>query len=212
MAKVLQDQLQHQFFQWIFKVGFLWIDWFDLPAVQGTRKSLLQHQASVLRGSAFFMVQLSHPYMTTGKTIALTIRTFVGKEMSLLFNTLSRLVIAFLPRSKRLLISWLQPPSTVIWEPRKIVCHCFHCSPIYLPWCDGIRKGWQEGMTGWDGWMASPTRWIWVWASSGSWWRTGKSGMLQSMGSQRIGHNWVTELNWTDGTRYHDLSFLNTEF
>ena len=148
MAEVLEDQLQHQFFQWIFKVGFLWIDWFDLPAVQGTRKSLLQHQASVLQGSAFFMVQLSHPYMTTGKTIALTIRTFVGKEMSLLFNTLSRLVIAFLPRSKRLLISWLQPPSTVIWEPRKIVCHCFHCSPIYLPWCDGIRKGWQKGMTG----------------------------------------------------------------
>ena len=99
------------------------IDWFDLLAVQGTLKSLFQHHSSklsILWCSAFFMVQLSHPYMTTGKTIALTIQTFVGKVMSLLFNMLSRLVIAFLPRDKRLLISWLQSPSAVILEPKKI--------------------------------------------------------------------------------------------
>ena len=97
------------------------MDWLDLPAVQGTFKSLLQHhssKASILRCSAFFIVQLSHPYMTTGKTIALTRWTFVGKVTSLLFNILSRLVI--LPRSKCLLISWLQSPSAVILKPRKI--------------------------------------------------------------------------------------------
>ena len=110
-------------------------DWFNL-AVQGTLRSLLQHRsskASILWHSAFFMVQHSHPYMTTGKTIALTRWTFVGKVKSLLFNRLSRFVIAFLPRSKCLLISWLQSPSAVILEPRKIKCHCFHCFPIYLP-------------------------------------------------------------------------------
>ena len=99
------------------------MDWMDLLAVQGTFKSLLQHRnskTSVLRHSAFFMVQLSCPYMTTGKTTDLTRWTFVGKVMSLIFNMLPRLVIAFLPRSKCLLISWLQSPSAVIWEPRKI--------------------------------------------------------------------------------------------
>ncbi|CAM9128309.1 unnamed protein product [Rangifer tarandus platyrhynchus] len=99
------------------------MDWLDLLAVQGTLKSLLQHhssKASILQHSAFFIVQLSHPYMTSGKTIVLTIWTFVGKAMSLLFNVLSRLVITFLPRSKRLLISWLQSPSAVIWGPKKI--------------------------------------------------------------------------------------------
>ena len=99
------------------------MDWLDLLGVRGTLKSLLQHhssKASILRLSAFFTVQLSHPYMTTGKTIALTRQTFVGKVMSLLFNMLSRLVITFLPRSKRLLISWLQSPSAVILEPTKI--------------------------------------------------------------------------------------------
>ena len=106
------------------------MNWLDLLAVQGTLKSLLQHhssKASILLCSAFFLVQLSHLYMTTGKTIALTRWTFVGQVMSLLFNMLSRLVITFLPRSKRPLISWLQSPSTVILEPRKIVSHCFHC-------------------------------------------------------------------------------------
>ena len=99
-------------------------------------KSLFQHhssKASVLQCSAFFMVQLSHPYMTTGKTIALTRWTFVGKIMSLLFNMLSRLVITFLPRSKRLLISWLQSSSAVILEPKKV----WHCFPIYFPWSGG---------------------------------------------------------------------------
>ena len=99
------------------------IDWFDLLAVQGNLNSLPQHhssKASILQRSAFFRVQLSHPYMTTGKTIALTRWTFVGKVLSLVFNMLSRLVIAFLSRSKRLLISWLQSPPAVILEPKKI--------------------------------------------------------------------------------------------
>ena len=116
------------------------IGWFDLLAVQGTLKSLLQHhslKASILQCLTFFKVQLSHPYMTTGKTIALARQTFVNKVISLLFNMLSRLVIDFLPRSKRLLISWLQSPFAVILEPPKIVCHCFHCFPISLPWSDG---------------------------------------------------------------------------
>ena len=110
------------------------MDWLDLLAVKGTLKSLLQHhnsKASILWHSAFFIVQLSYPYMTTGKTIALTRRTFVGKVMSLLFNMLSRLLITFLPRNKCLLISWLQSPSAVILEPPKNkICHGF---PIYLP-------------------------------------------------------------------------------
>ena len=112
------------------------MDWLDLLAVQETLKSLLQHhssQASILHHSAFFTVQLSHPYMTTRKITALTRRTFVGKVMSLLLNVLSRLVITFFPRSKHLLISWLQSPSTVILEPQKIKSDCFHCFPIYLP-------------------------------------------------------------------------------
>ena len=108
------------------------IDWLDLFAVQGTFKSLLQHhssKASNLQQLAFLIVQLSHPYMTTGKTIALTRETFVGKVMSLLFNMLSRLVIVFIPRSKRLLNSWLQSPSTVILEPKKIVLSVFPLFP-----------------------------------------------------------------------------------
>ena len=118
------------------------MDWLDLLAVQGTLKSLLQHhssKASILRHSGFFIVQLSHPYMATGKTIALTTLTCVGKVMSLLFNMQSRLVITFLPRSKKhLLLSWLQLPSAVILESKKVkVCHCFHCFLIYLPRSDG---------------------------------------------------------------------------
>ena len=98
------------------------MDWLDLLAVQGTLKSLLQHhssKASILLSSAFFIVQLSHPYVTTGKTIALTRQIFVGKVMSLLFNILSRLIMTFLPRSKRLLISWLQSPFALFWSPQK---------------------------------------------------------------------------------------------
>ena len=118
------------------------IHWLNLLAVQGTLKSLLQYhssKASILRCSAFFIVQLSHPYMTTGKTIALTRWTFVDKVMSLLFNILSRLVIAFLPRSKHVLISWLLSPSAVILEPEKIKSLAVSIvSPsIYLPWNDG---------------------------------------------------------------------------
>ena len=111
VTKLLELQLQHKFFQWIFRVDFL-LDWlFDLLAVKGTLKSLPQHhssKASILWQSAFFMVKLSHSYMTTGKTRALILRTFVGKLMALLFNMLSRFVIVFLLKSKRLLISWLQ--------------------------------------------------------------------------------------------------------
>ena len=124
-----------------------WTGWISLQSkglsrvfsnIQGTLKSLLQHhssKASILQLSAFFIVQLSHPFMTTGKTIALN---FVSRVMSLLFNMLSRFVIAFLPRSKRFLISWLQSPSAVIFGAQKNkVCNCVHCFPIYLPWCDG---------------------------------------------------------------------------
>ena len=116
------------------------MDWLDFLAVEGTLNSLLQHhssKASILWCSAFFTIQLSHPYMTTEKTIALTRWTFVGKVMSLLINMLSMLVIAFLTRSKSLLISWLQSPSAVILEPKiNKVSHCFHCFPIYFPWSD----------------------------------------------------------------------------
>ena len=112
------------------------MDWLDLLVVQGNLKSLLQHhssKASILWHSAFFIVQLSYPYLTTGKTTALIRWTFVVKVMSLIFTMLSRLVITFLPRSKHLLISWLQSPSAVILKPPKIKAHCFHCFPIYLP-------------------------------------------------------------------------------
>ena len=116
------------------------MDWLDLLSVQGTLKSLLQHhssKASILQCSSFFTVQLSHPYVTTGKTIALTRWTFVGKVKSLLFNMLSRLVITFLPRNKYLLISWLQLPSAAIFgAPKYKVCHCF---PIHFPRSDGTR-------------------------------------------------------------------------
>ena len=109
------------------------MDWLDLLAVQGTLNSLLQRhssKASIFQRSGFFTVQLSHPYMTTGKTLALIRRAFVGKVISLFLNMLSRLVITFLLNSKRLLISWLQSPSGVILEPKKLVWHCFQCLPI----------------------------------------------------------------------------------
>ena len=131
VAKILDFQLQHQSRLISFRM-----DWLDLLVVQGTLKSLLQHhssKASILWHSAFLIVQLSHPYMTTGKTIALTRWTIVDKVMSLLFNMLSRLVITFLPRSNHLLISWLQSPSAVILEPKKIKSASFHCFPIYFP-------------------------------------------------------------------------------
>ena len=119
----MEFQLQNQSYNEYPRLISFRMDWLELLAVQGILKSLLQHhssKASILRHSAFFIVQLSHPYMAIGKTIALTRRTFVGKVMSLLFNMLSRLVITLLPRSKHLLISWLQSPSAVILEPKKI--------------------------------------------------------------------------------------------
>ena len=112
------------------------VDWLDLLAVQGTLERLLQHdssKASILQLSDFFTVELSHPYMTTGKSIALSRQTFVGKVMSLLFNMLSKLVITFLPKSKHLLISWLQSPSTVILEPPQNSLSLFPLFPLYLP-------------------------------------------------------------------------------
>ena len=110
------------------------MDWLDLLAVQGTLKGLFQHHSSKasIHCSAFFTVQNSHPHTTTGKTIALTRQTFVGKVMSLLFNMLSRLVIIFLPRSKCLSISWLKSHLQWFWSPKNNVCHCFYCFAIYL--------------------------------------------------------------------------------
>ena len=127
------------------------MDWLDFLAVQGTPESLLQHhssKASILQCSAFFIAQLCHPYMTTGKTIALTRRTFVSKVMSLLFNMLSRLVLTFLPRSKHLLISWLESPSAVILEPKKIksVTDCVDHSKLWK-----FLKRWEHQTT----WPAS---------------------------------------------------------
>ena len=140
VAKVLELQLQQQSFQWIFRTDFLRIDWFDLLAVQGTLKNLIQHhrwKASMPWCSAFFMIEFSHPYMTTGKIIALTIWTFVGTVMSLLFNMLSRFVIAFLLRSKYLFISWLQLPPNDFGAQENKIYYCFHFSPIYLLWGGG---------------------------------------------------------------------------
>ena len=118
------------------------MNWFDLLAVQRTLKGLLQHHSpkvSILQHSAFFMIQLSHPYMTTEKIITLTRHAFVSKLMSQLFNMLSRLVIAFLPRSKHLLISCAVTICSNFGAQENKVCHCSHCFPIYLPWSDGIR-------------------------------------------------------------------------
>ena len=118
------------------------MNWLDLLTVQGTLKRLLQHhssKASILWHSALFIVQFSHPYITTGKTIALSRQTSVGKVMSLLFNMLSRLVIAFLPRSKHLLISWLQSPSAVVLEPKEIKSVTFFIASPSIPWSDGSR-------------------------------------------------------------------------
>ena len=162
------------------------MDWLYLLAVQGALKSLLQYhnsKASILRHSAFFLVQLSHPYMTTGKTIALTRWTFVNKVMSLLFNMLSRLVTPSLSRSKRLLISWLQSPSVVILEPMwqidgetvETVAGFILGGLQYfdhLMWrSDSMEKTLmlgeiEGGRRGWDGWMASPMQRTWVWVKS----------------------------------------------
>ena len=161
------------------------MDWLDLLAVQGTLKSLQHHssKASILLCSAFFIIQLSHPYMTTGKTITLTRRTFVGKVMSLLFTMLSRLVITFLPRSKSLLISWRQSQSGILLSYKK-ECIWVSSNGVEWNWSLLYRVNGQ-----WDGWMASLTRWTRVWVNSGSWWWTGRPGMLRFLGSQRVGHD-----------------------
>ena len=167
--------------------------WLDLLAVQGTLTILLQHhssKASILQCSAFFIVQMSHPYMTIGKTIALTRQTFVGKVMSLLLNTLSRMVISFLPRSKCLLISWLQSPTAVILEPHKI-------KSLTVLWrVDLLEK-----------------TLIWVWVNSGSWWWTGRPGVLWFMRSQELDTterlNW---LNWLTGPAAMILVFWILSF
>ena len=150
------------------------MDWFDLLAVQGTLKSLLQHRsskASILQCLAFFTAQLSHPYMTTGKTIVLTRWTLVSKVMSLLLNMLSRLVITFLPRSKRLLISWLQSPSAVILEPPKIKSDTVStvspsvCHDVIVPgfgWTPEVCHG-QGGLVCWGSWgrkESDTTEWL----------------------------------------------------
>ena len=119
-----------------------WTGWISLQSKGLSRvfsNTTIQKHSKAIQRSAFVIVQLSQPYMTTGKTIALTRRTFVGKVMSLLFNMLSRLVISFFPRSKHLLISWLQSPSAMILEPQNKFFHCFQCFSIYLPWNDGTR-------------------------------------------------------------------------
>ena len=135
MAKVLELQFQHQPSNEYSGLISFRVDCLDLLSSQGSLENFLQHHSSkaqIIWCSAFFMVQFSHPHMTTWKTIALERQTFVNKVTSLLFNMLSRLVIAFLPRSECLLISWLQSPSAVLLESPKIVCHCFHCFPLYL--------------------------------------------------------------------------------
>ena len=134
----MELQLQHQSFSEYSELISFRMDWLYLLAVQGTLKSLLQHhssKASILQCSAFFILQLSHPYMTTGKTIALTRQTFVGKVMSLLFNMLPSLLIAFLPRSKRLLIYFMATVTIFsdFGAQENKVCHCFNCFTIYLP-------------------------------------------------------------------------------
>ena len=151
VAKVLELQLQDQLFWWTSRTDFLknWLVW--SPCMQRTVKSLLQHhssKASILRCSASFIVQLSHPYTTTEKTRASTRRTFVSKVMSLLFYMLSNFVIIFFPRSKCLLISWLQSPSAMILEPppKKKISHCFHYFPIYSWCCDHSPRGRHPGM------------------------------------------------------------------
>ena len=140
VAKLLEFQPQHQSFQWTPRTDLLQGGLVEFPcSPRNSQESSPTPQFKSIdsSGHSCFIVQLSHPYMTTGKTIALTRRTFVGKVMSLVFNMLSTLVTAFLPRSKSLLISWLQSPSAVILEPRKIVSYCFHCFPICFPRSDG---------------------------------------------------------------------------
>ena len=192
-GQILELQLQHQSFQWIFKV-----DWFDLFAVQGTLRSLLQHhslEASILQHSTFFMVQLSYSYMTTGKIIALTTWTFVGKVIFLLFNMLSRFVTAFLPRSKCLLISWLQSPSHA-WSPKN--SHQLKHN-IQLLGCDNFLS-WHLHQYMWRRPQFDPSirkiPWKMEWLPIPVFLPKKFHGQRTLVGystwSLRVGHNWVT--------------------
>ena len=157
------------------------------------------------------------------KNHTLTRQTYISKVMSLLFNILSRLIIAFLPRSEHLLISCLQSPSAVILQPRKIkpaivstlspsICHdMMELTHWKRPWCwERLKAGGEVGSRGWDGLMASHTQWTWVWASSGSWWWTGIPACCSPWGCKES--DITVQLNLTDGTRCHDLCFLNAKF
>ena len=203
VAKILELQLQHQSFQWTPRTELLLVGLVGSPWSQGTLKSLLQHhssKASILRLSAFFTVQLSHPYMTTGKTIALTRCTFVDKVMSLLFNMLSRLAITFLPRSKHLLSSWLQSPSAVIWffavKLYEFLIYCEYYPFIrymlykyFLPFSrlpfhfvDGFLCCAEASL-----FDIVPIVYFCL--------------VLWFMGSQRVGHDWATDLIWSDSKK-----------
>jgi len=185
------------------------IDWFDLLVVQGIFRSLFQHhslKASILWHSAFLLVQLSQLYVTTGKTIASTIRTFVSRVMCLLFNTVW--VCHRFPAKKQM-SSDLMATLTICSDfgaQEEEISRYFHLSPFYLPcgnwkrpWCwEGLEAGGGGDDRGWDGWMASLTLWAWIWVNSGSWWRTGRPGVLRFVGSWRVRHDWATELKWTE--------------
>ena len=178
MAKVLELQLQHGPSNEYSGLISLRTDYFDLP-VQGNLTRLLQHHKSkalVLQPSAFFMVQLWHLYMTTGKTIALNTWTFAGKVMSLLFNTLSRFIIAFLPRSKCLNFLAAVTMHSDFRDQENKICRCLHFSVIYLPWSDGT--GSEKSMATHSSTLAWKIPW------------TGEPGRLQSVGSHRVGHDW----------------------
>ena len=210
VAKVLEFQLQHQSCPGL--ISFR-MDWLDLLAVQGTIKSLLQYHSSkesIFQCAVFFTVQLSHPYMTTGKTIALTRWTFVDNVMSLLFNMLSTFWTMVLEKTLEspLNCKEIQPVhpkgdqswmfiGSWSWNYNILATSCEELTHWKKPWCwEGLGAGGEGDDRGWDGWMASTTRWAWVWVNSGSWWRTGRPGMLRFMGSQRVRQDWATELNW----------------
>ena len=190
-----------------------WTGWTSLQSKGLSRvfSSTTVQKHQFLRHSAFFTVQLSHPYMTTGKTIALTRRTFVDKLMSLLLNMLSRLVITFLPRSKHLLISWLQSDAYTwhlvvhlerlkdwcwSWNSNTLAPWCEELTHLKRPWCwERLKAGGEGDDRVWDGWMASPTQWTWVSVNSGSRWWTRRPRVLQSMWLQR---DTTEQLNWTE--------------
>ena len=171
------------------------MDWLNLLAVQGTPKSLLQHQsskASIFWYSAFFIGQLSHPYMTTGKTIVLTRWTFVGKDSS------ASLRLQGDPTKS--ILKEISPGCSLegrcwSWNSSTLATSREELTQWERPWCwEGLGAGGEGDDRGWDDWMASLIWWTWVWVNSGSWWWTGRPGVLRFMGLQRVEHDWVTEL------------------